>query len=42
MWADLSKFTLDAGSPVMALNPDDIDLSGDVSGRFKTAEKAPY
>lgn len=42
MWADLSRFELDAGSPVMALNPDDIDLSGEVSAKFKAAEKAPF
>lgn len=42
MWADLSKFKIEAGSPVMSLNPDDIELSGDVSDKFKKVEKAPF
>jgi choloylglycine hydrolase len=42
MWADLSKFKLEAGSPVTSLNPDDIELSGDVSGKFKNVNKAPF
>lgn len=42
MWADLSKFKLDAGSPTMFLNPDDIELSGDVSSKFKKVNKALF
>lgn len=42
MWADLPTFKLDAGSSVMSLNPDDIELSGDVSGKFKKVDKAPF
>jgi len=34
IWADLDKFDLNKGAPVMALDPDDIELSGNVSGRF--------
>jgi choloylglycine hydrolase len=41
IWADLSKFKLASGSPVMVLHPDNIGLSGDVSGKFKAA-KAPF
>ncbi len=41
VWIDLDKFKLGKGSPVMALNPDNIDLSGNVSGKFKPA-KAPF
>lgn len=41
IWVDLSKFELDAGSPVTVLDPDDIDLSGDVSGKFKVVD-APF
>ena len=41
IWADLSQFKLASGSPVMVLHPDNIGLSGDVSGRFKAA-KAPF
>lgn len=41
IWVNLDKFNLAAGSPVMTLNPDSIQLSGDVSEKFHTA-KAPY
>jgi len=41
VWADLKKFDLSKGAPVKALNPDDINLSGDVSAKFKKA-KAPF
>ena len=40
-WVELSHFNLAAGSPVMLLNPDNLALSGDVSGQFKPA-KAPF
>jgi choloylglycine hydrolase len=42
IWADLGKFNLSPGSPVMALDPDDIGLSGDVTGKFRKAAKAPF
>ena len=35
IWMDLLKFDLTAGSPVLLLNPDDINLSGDVTKGFK-------
>jgi len=31
---DLSKFNLEAGSPVLLLHPDDISLVGDVTDKF--------
>jgi choloylglycine hydrolase len=42
IWADLTKFDLNAGAPVMVLNPDDIALSGDVTGKFQKAQSAPF
>jgi choloylglycine hydrolase len=42
IWADLGTFNLDPGSPVMLLDPDNIALSGDVTGKFRKAEKAPF
>lgn len=42
IWADLLEFERSPGSPVMLLNPDDIDLSGNVTGKFRKAEKAPF
>ncbi len=42
MWADLSKFKLEDGSPVMQLNPDDVELSGDISNKFKKLDKSPF
>jgi penicillin V acylase-like amidase (Ntn superfamily) len=40
-WTELSKFNLDAGQPVLMLNPDDIALAGDVAAAFKPV-KAPF
>lgn len=42
IWADLSKFKLKKGSPVMVLDPHDPKLSGNVSGKFTKAKKAPF
>jgi len=42
IWADLAKFKLAKGAPVMVLNPDNIKLSGEVSGKFRKAAKAPF
>jgi penicillin V acylase-like amidase (Ntn superfamily) len=41
IWTDLSKMDLRSGAPVKMLNPDDINLSGDVSGAYHRAA-APY
>lgn len=41
IWADLSAFDLAPGAPVMALNPDNIALSGNVDKAFRKA-KAPF
>ena len=42
IWADLGKFNLAPGEPVMVLNPDDATLSGEVSGAFRRAVRAPF
>lgn len=42
VWVDLSKMNLSPGAPVRVLNPDNIALSGDVSGKFTKAAKAPF
>ena len=42
IWANLAKFKLAAGAPVMVLNPDNINLSGEVSGKFSKSVKAPF
>lgn len=42
IWADLTKFDLSAGVPVKELNPDSLQLSGDVTASFKTIDKAPF
>ena len=41
-WADLGKFKLTPGAPVMILNPDNIALSGDVTGKFRKSAKGPF
>jgi choloylglycine hydrolase len=40
-WANLPKFDLAPGASVMILKPDNIELSGDVTGRFQKAP-APF
>lgn len=35
IWTDLSKFDLAEGKPVLVLNPDDLNLAGDVTSNFK-------
>ena len=42
IWMDLTKFVLEVGAPVMILDPDDIDLSGNVSTKFKKAGHTPF
>jgi penicillin V acylase-like amidase (Ntn superfamily) len=42
IWADLSKFDLAPGAPVMVLDPDDINLSGNVTSDFHRLDKAPF
>ena len=37
VWADSGKFDLSPGVPAKVLKPDNIDLSGDVSGKFSGA-----
>jgi penicillin V acylase-like amidase (Ntn superfamily) len=41
LWMDLAKFNLAEGSPVLLLDPNDINLVGDVSGKF-VAGKVNY
>jgi choloylglycine hydrolase len=42
LWADLTKFDLKPGAPVMTLDPDNLALSGDVTEQFQKAERAPF
>lgn len=42
IWASLAKFKLDPGSPVMMLNPHESNLSGEVTGKFRKAARAPF
>jgi penicillin V acylase-like amidase (Ntn superfamily) len=42
VWMDLMKFNLAPGTPVMLLDPDNMDLSGNVTGKFQKAAKAPF
>ncbi len=41
-WVELSHFKLEAGSPVMLLDPDNVALSGDISADFKPVAKPPF
>jgi choloylglycine hydrolase len=42
IWADLSKFDLKPGAPVRILNPDNMELSGNVTENFLKADKTPF
>ena len=42
VWADLTRFNLGPGASVMVLDPDDIELAGDVTGKFQRATQAPF
>lgn len=42
IWADLDAFDLEPGAPVMVLNPDDVDLAGNVTDKFRKAGQAPF
>ena len=42
VWADLSKMALAKGSPVKQLDPDSVDLSGNVTGDFRKIARAPF
>ena len=42
IWADLEDFDLSAGAPVMELNPDNIDLSGNVTDKFVQQVTTPF
>jgi choloylglycine hydrolase len=39
---DVSRFNLAPAQPVMVLDPDSIDLSGDVTATFVRAAQAPF
>ncbi|MFG2194031.1 linear amide C-N hydrolase [Streptomyces sp. NPDC048639] len=40
VWAEIDRFDLSPGAPVMALDPDRIDLTGDVSEQFAQSSTA--
>jgi penicillin V acylase-like amidase (Ntn superfamily) len=42
IWMDLDKFNLKAGAPVMVLDPNNIDLAGNVSAKFKKTKTVPF
>lgn len=42
IWADLSKFDLNADASVMQLDPENITLTGEVSDKFTKIDKAPF
>ncbi|WP_439543188.1 linear amide C-N hydrolase [Hyphomicrobium sp.] len=42
VWADLAKFDLSEGAPAWEVDPDNIDLSGDISAKFQKLDKVPF
>jgi penicillin V acylase-like amidase (Ntn superfamily) len=41
IWMDLKSFNLNSGAPVLALDPDNIELSGNITNKFRPAS-APF
>jgi hypothetical protein len=42
IWVDLNRLALKSGSPVLMLDPDNIELSRDVTKKFKKQKKSPF
>jgi len=42
IWVDLARLDLKPGAPVMVLDPDNIDLAGNVSARFEKTSNVPF
>jgi choloylglycine hydrolase len=42
IWTDLAKLNFKAGASVMILDPDNTDLSGNVSAKFQKAKTPPF
>jgi choloylglycine hydrolase len=42
VWAELGRFDLAPGAPVLVFDPERIELSGDVSRHFTRAQQAPF
>ena len=42
IWINMAKLNLKGGAPVLTLDPDDINLSADVSAKFQPAKKLPF
>jgi hypothetical protein len=40
--ASLSRLNFSVGAPVLMLDPNDVNLAGDVTDRFKQLAKAPF
>lgn len=42
VWVDLDKLNLNPGAPVLTLDPDNLELSGNVTTKFKPVAKTPF
>jgi penicillin V acylase-like amidase (Ntn superfamily) len=42
IWVDLNRLALKSGSPVLMLDPDKFELSGDVTKKLKKQKKSPF
>jgi penicillin V acylase-like amidase (Ntn superfamily) len=42
IWMNMAKLDLKAGAPVLTLDPDDINLSGDVTAKLRSAKELPF
>ncbi len=42
LWVDVANLDLSPGAPVRVLDPDDLNLSGEVSAQFESLDQPPY
>lgn len=42
IWVDLNRLNFDEGAPVLWIDPDDIELAGNVTARMQELETAPF
>jgi choloylglycine hydrolase len=42
IWMDLDRLNVEAGAPVLLLDPDDVDLTGNVTTKFQEVAQAPF
>ncbi|WAS06326.1 hypothetical protein LQF76_05435 [Gloeomargaritales cyanobacterium VI4D9] len=42
VWIDLEQLNVNPGAPVLTLDPDDMELSGNITTKFQPVTKSPF